>query len=237
MLLGKKPKNCDCCFFVDLSWVLLFTATLFPPPTSALVMGVWADPFVPTAILGETHFIFPLLLIIYSILLRWRKWQCIIFIRSLFEDLTVRTKKKHRFFFFPFLVLVGSFTKDGFLTFIPACCFSPSPPPPLPSSPLLFLLLPFLLPLLPRQTRGSPGLRLASLHPIRIACRACDVTYMFDLSYAWTDMWTGCGGVSKGGNGGAVCPSTKATACWSQSSCTETQTEIKHCERETEKLS
>lgn len=80
----------------------------------------------------------------------------------------------------PFLVLVGSFfTKDGFCTFIPACCF------------------PSLSPSLPSDKAALPGLRLASLHPIRIACRACDVTYMFDLSYAWTDMWTGCGGSVK----------------------------------------
>lgn len=31
-------------------------------------MGVWADPFVPTAILGETLFLFLLLMIIYSYL-------------------------------------------------------------------------------------------------------------------------------------------------------------------------
>lgn len=50
-------------FFLDLYFLfssLNLLQTLFPSPTSALVMGVWADPFVPTAILGETHFLFPI---------------------------------------------------------------------------------------------------------------------------------------------------------------------------------
>lgn len=145
--------------------------------------------------------------------------------------LNCEDKKSTDFFSLPFLVWLALLLKMASSpSYLPAAS-----PPPSSSSPALFRLFP---PLPPRQMRDSPGLRLASLHPIRIACRACDVTYMFDLSYAWTDMWTGCGGVSKGGNGGgAVCPNAKATVCWSHSSCTETQTEIIQCERDTEKLS
>lgn len=151
----------------------------------------------------------------------------------LFEHLTVRPKKS-TIFFYLFYVLFFCFIlffwmalllkMASSLPYLPAASPSPPPPPPrllflhpsLTSSPLLSL---------PVQRGGSPGLRLVSLHPIRIACRACDVTYVFDLSYAWTDMWTGCGGVSKRGNGGGgqFAPATEATACWSRSSCTETQ--------------
>lgn len=149
----------------------------------------------------------------------------------LFEHLTVRPKKSTIFYlfyvlFFCFILFFWMallLKMASSLPYLPAA--SPSPPPPprllflhpsLTSSPLLSL---------PVQRGGSPGLRLVSLHPIRIACRACDVTYVFDLSYAWTDMWTGCGGVSKRGNGGGgqFAPATEATACWSRSSCTETQ--------------
>lgn len=108
----------------------------------------------------------------------------------------------------------------------------------------LFLLLPSSLPLPPGQTRGSPGLRLASLHPIRIACRACDVTYVFDLSYAWTDMWTGCGGVSRGSTGvggeGAVAPAPRlqrAEAIAAALRHKQKSNTGKQCERETEKRS
>lgn len=138
--------------------------------------GVWADPFVPTAILGETHFSFPLLLVIYSYLN----------VKANYRTLNIwdgcLTTKLRGQIFFPIYGLVGSFLLKmaSSPSYLPAASL-PFPllsPPPLP----------------PRQTRGSPGLRLASLHPIRIARRACDVTYVFDLSYAWTDMWTGCGG-------------------------------------------
>lgn len=117
-----------------LSWLLLFTATLFPPPTSALVVGVWADPFVPTAILGETHFLFPLLLIIYSyVYIKMAVW------RLNCED------KKAQIFFSQFLVWLALLLKMASSpSYLPAAS-PPPPPPPLPlflPPPPLFLSLP-----------------------------------------------------------------------------------------------
>lgn len=196
--------------------------TLFPPPTSALVLGVWADPFVPTAILGETHFLFPLLLIIYFKLKEAAEHY--IYKMAVWR-LNCEDKKKSTDFLLPIFGSVGSFflTKDGFLTFIPACCFS-SPVPPL--SPPSVPPPPFLPSSPPSPSDEGALLGWGWLHSIPSALRVVRVMSHTCLTSHMHGQTCGLdvGGVSKGGvNGGAVGPGAKATARWSRSSCTETQ--------------
>lgn len=207
-LAKKQKRNCLLFFVIGVflcGFIFFYLPqTLFPPPTSALVMGVWADPFVPTAILGETHFLFPLLLIIYFYLKKATEHN--IHKMAVWRLNCEDKKKKHRFsfthFWFSWLFFLF-FTKDGFLTFIPACCFScPVPPLSPPLSPPTFLSSP--LPLPPRQMRGLSWAEagFTPSHPHCVSCVWCHIhvwpLICMDRHVDW--MWGEClrGGQRRG---------------------------------------
>lgn len=116
---------------VDSFWVILFTANSLSSSNFCTCVGGMSRSLCANCHLRWDTVPFPID-VIYSYL-------CIdegniTFIWWLSYDLPVRAKKKKEQSLFPMFGLVGSFTTDGFLIFIPACCFSPFPSPPLPPS-------------------------------------------------------------------------------------------------------
>lgn len=169
------PSLLSCFSLVDL------LPTFFPSPTPPLVWGTWADPFVPTAILGET--------LLYLLLFFWQR-KCIFTysLRWLSQDATNQAKIFtfpicFCFLFFFLALLITMASSPSYLLEAPRLSpVFPTPPSPLPS---------------PFQMKGLFWAEAASLHLIliHINCLACHATDLFVLSFCMDRCGLDGGGV------------------------------------------